>query len=384
MSANIVHRLLLSAVLVLIAPSLAARSDDDVDYVELAAQLLRDGHFDRAAEVLANVDAAAEGVDLITYHTARGMLALEQQRKDDAEQAFAAAIAAGQTDPLIHLYRAQALFGLERYPAALQALDAAGDGVAAISAAWLMRAHAQWMLGQRQAALDTLSRAGDRFPGNTAFLRRQVFYLVDAGLHQEAAMLGREYLARGQAKAEDYAAIGTALRRAKSFDEALGFLESARLKYPEDGNIAKALAQTWLERGDTLAAAEILARQAERDPALMPEAAELFRRAGHAVRALALNTRIADQGKKLKQRVGILLQLRRYEQVAGMEDALYRVGLYDDEDVRYALAYARFQGGDFAGAEKHLTALTRPELFRKATELRRLMQDCADARWSCG
>jgi tetratricopeptide (TPR) repeat protein len=312
------------------------------------------------------------------------MVALEQQQQSEAAQAFAEAIAAGQTDPLIHLYRAQALFGLERYQEAVQALDDAGESVQAISAAWLMRAHAQWMLGQRQAALDTLSRAGERFPANSAFLRRQVFYLVDAGLHQEAAVLGREYLARGEAKAEDYAAIGTALRRARSFDEALGFLESARLKFPADGNIAKALAQTWLERGDTLAAAEILARQAENDPTLMPEAAELFRRAGHAVRALALNTRIADQSKKLKQRVGILLQLRRYEQVAGMEDALYRVGLYGDEDVRYALAYARFQGGDFEAAEQHLTALTRPELFRKATELRRLMQDCADARWSCG
>jgi hypothetical protein len=102
------------------------------------------------------------------------------------------------------------------------------------------------------------------------------------------------------------------------------------------------------------------------------------------VRALALNARITDQERKLKQRVGILVQLRRYEQVASMEDALYRVGLYSDEDVRYALAYARFKGGEFEAAEKHLTALTRPELFRKATELRRLMQDCADARWACG
>jgi hypothetical protein len=67
-----------------------------------------------------------------------------------------------------------------------------------------------------------------------------------------------------------------------------------------------------------------------------------------------------------------------------MQDALHRVGLFDDEDVRYALAYAQFKGGDFAAAEQHLAALTRPELFRKATELRRLMQDCAQARWTCG
>jgi tetratricopeptide (TPR) repeat protein len=210
-----------------------------------------------------------------------------------------------------------------------------------------------------------------------------VFYLIEAGLFQQAADLGRTYLGRAEPKAADYAAIGSALRQSKSYDEALLFLERARLQFPDDPAVAKALAQTWLERGETLAAAEILMQQAEHDPALLPEAAELFRRAGHAVRALAINARIPDQSRKLKQRVGLLVQLRRYEQVAGMEEALYRVGLLQDEDVRYALAYSHYKGGDFAAAEKHLQALTRPELFRKATELRRLMQDCADSRWAC-
>ena len=30
-----------------------------------------------------------------------------------------------------------------------------------------------------------------------------------------------------------------------------------------------------------------------------------------------------------------------------------------------------------------LQVLTRPELFRRATELRRLMQECADQPWAC-
>jgi tetratricopeptide (TPR) repeat protein len=329
--------------------SLPVTAQDEVDYVALGAQLLRDGHADRAAEALAKVDPAVESIDLVTYHTARGMVALEQQQPALAADAFAAAIAAGQGDPLVHLYRAQALLGMERYDEVIEALDTAGDAVLGLSGAWLMRAHAHWMDGNRQAALDTLAHAGERFPGNTSFLRRQVFYLIEAGLHQEAAALGREYLARAEPQAADYAAIGTALRQSQSYDEALRFLETARLRFPDDAAVAKALAQTWLARGDTL----------------------------------ALNARIVDQEKKLKQRVGLLLQLRRYEQVAGMEDALYRVGLFRDEDVRYALAYSRFKGGDFEAAEGHLAALTRPELFRKATELRRLMQDCADARWSC-
>jgi predicted Zn-dependent protease len=376
-------RTFLLSLLLAAALPLAAAETDDVDYVELAALLMRDGEAGRAAEALARVDLAAEGVDLIKYHTVRGLIALETQKLETAAEAFDAAVAAGQTEPMIHLYRAQAYFGLERYAEAVAALDSAGEQVDGISGAWMLRAHAYWMQNQRQQALDTLSQAGDRFPGNTGFQRRQVFYLVEAGLYAEAADLGRDYLSRGTPKAEDYAAIGTALRRSKSFEEALRFLETARLQFPEDGSIARALAQTWLENGNPLAAAEVMAAQAEREPVLLVEAAELFRRAGHTSRALNLNARVDDGERKLKQRVGLLLAARKYAEVTGMEGALRRAGLYADEDLRYALAYAWYRSGDFDAVERHLQALTRPELFRKATELRRLMQECADTPWSC-
>ena len=120
-----------------------------------------------------------------------------------------------------------------------------------------------------------------------------------------------------------------------------------------------------------------------RDPNLLVETAELYRRAGYGALALSLNARVPDQARKLKQRIGILVQLKRYGEVTGMEAALRRSGVLDDEDVRYALAYAYFRAGDFAAADRHLAALKRPELFRKATELRKVMEECADAPWSC-
>ncbi|MCB1555676.1 MAG: tetratricopeptide repeat protein [Xanthomonadales bacterium] len=369
--------------LVLSALAGFVRAEDEVDYVELAAVLARDGEMDRAKQALGQVDLAAEGVDLAKYHTVRGLVALDRQRLDEAAAAFGEAFKAGQTDPLIHLYRAQALFGLERYADAIAAIDQAGEAVDGLSGAWLMRAHALWMLDRKQDALNALGAASVRFPANASFQRRQVFYLIESGLYQQAAELGRDYLARVEGKPEDYVAIGTALRRGRSFDEALRFLEQARLQHPGDLNIVKALAQTWLEKGNPYAAAELLAVAAEREPALFAEAAELFRRAGHPQRALNLNARVEDSERKLKQRVGILVELKRFEQVAGMEAALLRAGLLADEDIRYALAYAYFRGGNFAAVERHLSALKRPELFRKATELRRLMQECADTPWSC-
>lgn len=388
------------ALLLLLAPaSLSAAGQSasadasPVDHLEIAAVLTRDGAWERAETVLARVDPAAPGLDRVRYHSVRGLLAMGRKEQARAAEAFAAAIAAaeakaGETDspvePLLYLHHAQALFALERFKEAVAALDAAGDAIEGISGAWLMRGHALWQQGQHQAALETLALGAARFPGNAEFRRRQLVYLVELGLHQEAARIGAEQLARGAAGAAELVAIGTALRRARSFDAALSVLEQGWLRFPGDGLLARALAQTWLEAGKPLAAAELLAQQAEREPVLLPEAAELFRRAGHPLRALALNARIVDQARKLEQRVGLLVELGRFSEVVAMEEALFRAGLLASEDIRYALAYAHFQGADYAAAERHLEALTRPELFRRATELRRLMQDCADRRWACG
>jgi len=67
-----------------------------------------------------------------------------------------------------------------------------------------------------------------------------------------------------------------------------------------------------------------------------------------------------------------------------MYNDLTRVGLLEDQDIRYALAYAYFKSGDFDRAEEQLGQLERADLFRKATELRRVMTQCADQPWLCG
>src|SRR3546814_2754509 len=56
-------------------------SSDLVDYLGLATLLTRDGEYARAEQALANIDPTAEGVDLIQYHTVRGLLALERSEE---------------------------------------------------------------------------------------------------------------------------------------------------------------------------------------------------------------------------------------------------------------------------------------------------------------
>jgi tetratricopeptide (TPR) repeat protein len=147
--------------------------------------------------------------------------------------------------------------------------------------------------------------------------------------------------------------------------------------------VRKVLTHVYIDRGQLGAAADILYQASLLQPALLAEAAELYRRSGQVHRALTLNSQLSDQPEKFRQRLALYLQMQNYEQAAAMATPLRRVGLLQDEDLRYAIAYALFKTGDFDAAEQHLAALDRPDLFRKAAELRRIIGDCAAERWKC-
>ena len=357
--------------------------EDKVDYLSLAALLIRDGHYARADAALRRVDTADQATDLARFHTLEGLAKLYLEEYQSAREAFLNAQEQGQDDPIVHVYLAQAHYNLGDYRRSLDALAAAGQAALDRPELYLMRSQAHWKLGERRAAWDALEAGQQRFPAHGDFLRRKTFLLIQLELYQAAAEQGLEYVRSAEPGLEDYIAIGSALRRSRQTDEALRFLEAAVLAFPDSRDALLELAHTYLDAGKAHAAADLFEKAAVRDDALVFEAAEVNRRAGHLFRALFLNARVGDQDKKLKQRLGILLELKHYGQVASMEDDLFRVGLLENDDVRYALAYAQFRLGDFAQAERHLKQLTGGDAFRKATAVREAMTDCREARWRC-
>jgi tetratricopeptide (TPR) repeat protein len=364
-------------------------SDDEVDRLSLAALLIGDGNYERARGVLAAVDLEQPDTDLVRYHSLDGLVALNLDELARAEASFERALDAGREreEPpadVIWLYLAQARFGQEDHAGTLEALDGANPETTDLPSVYLMRAQSHWQLDQLQAAWQVLSSGAARFPDRAGdFTRQEVFLLVEQGLYQEAAQLGQRFMAQGQATVDDAVVIGNALREAGETEKALRILEAARLEAPDNVRLARVLAQTWLDTDRVLPAADILRQAARLDPALMAEAAELFRRAGWLMQALTLNARVIDQAKKLKQRLAIFIELGRFDQAAGMEADLVRTGLLTEEDIRYALAYALFKTGRYDQAETHLSQLTRNDLFRKANELRRAMAQCAEEPWLC-
>jgi len=353
------------------------------DLIELAAIMLRDGHYDRALLALQGVDLEDEETDFARFYTLQGLAYMNLNDFVAAKDSLQLAIDNGQQEKTIYVYLAQVNFSLKNYQETIQAILNAAELVRNYPSLFVIKARAHWHLKETAQAINALNEAEQLFPDDYRFLKQKVFYFVELALYQEAAKLGRKYLTLSQAKAEDYVAIGNALRLSKAYQEAMNILEIARLMFPNNDVVAKLLAHVYLDQDKLNSAAFILEQAALLNSDLLSEAAEVYRRAGRFHKALTLNEAISDQKIKFKQRLSILLALKQFEQAANMESSLYRTGLLDDQHVRYALAYALFSSGRYPEANNHLDYLKDAELFRRGIELRRLMEICKTEPWQC-
>jgi tetratricopeptide (TPR) repeat protein len=370
-----------------VTPGLAAprkASPPVEDPVELAGLLVREGDWERAAEVLAAIDPAAPGLDRSRLWTLRGLAALQAGRATEASEAFRAALASAvEGRELLELHLARALLAAGDPRGALAALDRAGEVGLSLPGTYLLRAEAQEALGQGEAAWDALEAGARAFPDQAELRRRQVFLLVRLGLFREARALGEVLLARPDSAADDAIAIAEALRRGGDASEAQAILEAALLRQGDDRALLLAAARAALDAGQPRNAGRFLERAAVIDPALALDAAEAYRRAADFEAALRCNAAVQDPAAKARQRLGLLLDAEEWELAVALEERLDRLGLGEDDGVAYGLGYAWFRLGDFDRAEARLGSIADPEVFRRANELRGAMAAC-DPREGCG
>lgn len=355
-----------------------SQEGESADQLALAALLIRDRYYERAGAVLAEVDSASEGFDRGRYHTLRGLVALAKGRHAEARDSLQISCQGEAATPVVWTYLAQAHFGLREHREALRALERAGAS-AGMAEALRMRAHCHWELGEQGSALATLALAEKRHPRDPSFPRQRTLYLLELGLNQAAASAGEEFLRRAGQTREAYLALGEALRRARQPDSAARVLEEARLRFAADERLLLALAHSHLDAGRPRSAAVVLEEAARAQPRLLSEAAELYRRGGDLRRALYLNTQIRDQQAKARQRLGLLVQLGASAQACALAPRLSRLGVLEDEEARYALAYAHFRAGDFEDAVEQLRGITRSDLFSAATDLRKAIESQREA-----
>ncbi|WP_345975012.1 hypothetical protein [Sulfurimonas sp. HSL3-7] len=357
--------------------------NDEVDHVALAALLMKDGHYARAAETLNEADTTQKDFDFVLYYTIKGLVFTKQQLYKVANEQFYKAIESGQTEPTIYLYIAQNNFKLLDYQGTIEALDKAGDIAAAKPQLLALRAECHWKLEQRPEALETIAETIARFPDYFAVYKQRFNYYVELGLYQSALEDAEIYLANEKPNAKTYLSFIGALRKSGATQKATELAERGNLKFPESAEMTVMLAHLYLDQEMIHAAADLFDQASIEDAKYTKEAAEMLRRAREFTLALYKNTQLLDTKEKYKQRIAIYLEFGEYERVVSAHSAIERSGLLEDENIRYALAYAYYMTANFAACEAQLKELTRPDLFAKATELRKNIEKCQNNAWEC-
>lgn len=366
---------------VLLPISVARAQTPEEDPIALAALLIQDGKLDRAAAVLDGVSPDDGSVDAARYWTLRGLVWMRQDLPAEAAGAFASAVEASEppVDPQLHLSLARAHVRAGADRDALAALAAGGEALDALPARFLVEARAHWNLQDLPSAWQALAAGAERFPAQGDFPRQQVLLLVEMGFTREAGERASALLDREDGAADDALTVAEAMRRAGAHDRAGLILEEARLRFPGDMRLDIQLAAVHADAGRPLAAARLLQAPAVADPELADEAAELFRRAGRLDAALMMNAEVPDAVTKVRQRFGLLLDAQSWERAVALQPRLSRLGLLEDDRVRYGVGYAWFQVGDLDQAEAVLKGVSDPAVFRQATELRRAMDAAREA-----
>lgn len=375
-------------VLALMLSAHAQGKNADVDHLGLAALLLSDGNLNRAEAVLKQVEQPDESgqlpkIDYAQYHLLKGLLAFKMGNYEDAEAQYELSIQQGQEDKLIHIYLAQTHYALNNFRAALLDIEHAEEVGEAMASVYSLSAQCHWKLGEYNDAWAALDQGEMKFPSETRYQRQKIYYLIEKGLYQTAIDLAQDYLETKDGGVKEYIALGRALRESGQNQLAAQVLEKAKLLFPDAVAVSTELAHVYVNREELLTASDLFAQATIKEPKLAADTAELYRQAGRLYRALNINGEISDQKAKMKQRLAILVELGDFESVAAMDDALSRLGLYENQDILYAHAYSLYRTGDFPNAKGQLSKITRPDLFKKATELRSAMERCDGATWQC-
>jgi tetratricopeptide (TPR) repeat protein len=357
----------------------APENAQGIDYLGIAAVMIRDGNFERAKNALNQVDTSDEDLDLARYFTLRGLLNLRQQNYEDAVADFERAMDEGQEDQTLNIYLAQALYHEGQYERALALINSI-TGINRYPDLISLRAEALWKLDRVGDAYEEVSRLIDLFPSRNQYLRQRITYLIELGLTQEAAEQSRRFVENAGGEPDAYVTVGEALRRGGQVDSAIQVLEMGVLEFPANGRIKLALAQAYLDKERPRSAGHLVEQAAATNFQLYHEAAEIYRRAGSLERALYLNSQVPDEERKTRQRLNLLLALERYEQAVALEPRLERIGALEEDSVRYAVAYAHFQIGRYEQAASHINRISSSEYFGRATQLRQAIETVRNER----
>ncbi len=399
----------------------------EVDHLALAGMMVYDGKFKKAQAELAEAEKHDSHLDRAKFYTIKGVIAMRQERHRAAINYMKKAVEAtkhkvyvvpatekekrkhlfsigGTSKPvarpsrkvafnaeklrkeqLLKLYRnlSQESYKVKDYMATIHYLDLQGAEGRDQASEYMLRADCYWKSGKKAAAVGILSKGAKAFPKDQSLLKQKFYYFTELGLYQEAIESAKAYMKRAKPNAKEYMALSQMLLAGGQRSEALKILEEAKMHFPNNAKISMLLGHLYMKKGMEFTTANLFEQASYYERKYVKEAAELHRRVGLTPHALYLNSQITDKKEKLKQKIAIYVDREEYEKIIGLMDGLKRYKMLDDDNIRYAVAYAYYMAKDYEEAEVQLKQIEDDALFSKATIIRKNIEKCQDNSMEC-
>lgn len=358
------------------------KSQPKVDQLQLASVLINDGYYDRAIEVLKEVDP--EQVDKQKFYTLLGFANYKIGNYKEAADMFEKAYSYNSRDKNLLLYIIDSYYKIKDWQKTINWIDTAKDYTEKDPKFYLLKIEAYKNISDYSKLLSTLDEGIEKFETERLMFYRVKFYtLMELKLYSSAMEVAQKLLEEKAVTTDDYVAVAKAFFQNGEYDRAIELLEKAYLLYPEDEKILVSLANNYYKKGMYYWSAYFFEKAAKLDPKYYKDAAEVYRKAGMYQRALDMNTLVVDRDEKLKQRIGILIDMKRCSQVVGLEDIIKASDVYKDDNIKYALAYCLYATDRFNKAESYLKQITQDNVYKKAVQLLQIIDRCKKSPEYC-
>lgn len=359
-----------------------AQENEELDPLELAALLIKNQNYARAAGVLGEIKDPHEVIPE-RYWALKGVLELKQKRYDKALEAFKFAQKEGLQTVDLYEGLAEAYLGLKQYEDGLKVLSNHKKLLENRLRYYQLKASLLFESGQSSKGWETLQAGISRFDQELSLIKQKWYYLMENKLYEVSFETAKTMIDQYSISSLDIARMGQMYRSIGEYPKAIFLGEVARLKSPGDEEIVKDLARSYVKVENVTAAARLFTDLAHYNAEYLVEASELWRKAGHSMMAQNLAMDIRDPVAKLKQNITLALLNEDYNKMSLLGDEGQRTSLKEDQDIQYALAYASFVLGDYKKTEEYLSMIQRPDLFKKALALREAMNQCEQEEATC-
>lgn len=366
----------------------SAKPTTKPDLVAIAAVLLDAGDAAAALDVLQTVDLKDDGVDRVRYLGLLGYATFQLARYPASIDAFEKAVALSRDDvgrnverQSFSLYLSLAYFQHGDCGNAIRTNEEAGEKRFENPRSFVLLSACAKEVREMGAALAWLQLAQERFPQEGYFAEQEILLFLEQGLFQEAVLVAGTYLEDAPEDRALYTLAAFLDHDAARHIITLG--ERLSLRFVGSSDVAAFLAGVYERAQRPLSAAQVYARADGTSAAHAIEAAKQYRKAGHYTSAKYFLAKSDDPKQRLRLRLSILLDEKRYEEVTQLRHQLSRSGLLDEDEVRYALAYSQYETRQLDAAEQTVQTIRDPELFRQAAELSRAVATCRAQQWEC-